>query len=207
MWWSSSLSISRRARAGVLTCWAEDFWTRVVSVAFLAALEPHVNLGDSFRRQLDESDILDDVGKQSFRSRFGVSGSPQLVEIRRHCDQPLADSFIEDELIVLSGALALFAGIGQYTELLVPFAFERVGDEAVVGIDEHETALGEIGFDLGALDRATAQPICFFMAGFDLLADVERQSDGGRRHLLGNQHADGFVDGRPGDRLAQGIPR
>ncbi len=76
------------------------------------------------------------------------------------------DSFIEDELIALSGTLALFAGIGQYTELLVPFAFERAGDEAIIRIDEHETALG-------ALDRATAQPVCFFMPCFDLLANFE----------------------------------
>jgi hypothetical protein len=32
------------------------------------------------------------------------------------------------------------------------------------------------------------------MPGFDLPADRERQLDGGRRHLLENQRADGFVD-------------
>lgn len=90
------------------------------------------------------------------RSRFGVSIRPELVEIHRHCDQPLADSFIKDELIVLPGTLAIFAGLGQNTELLVPFAFERVGDETIIGIDQHETALGVIGLDLGALDRAAA---------------------------------------------------
>jgi hypothetical protein len=151
---------------------------------------------------------LDDVGKQPLAfAVWGVGIRPELVEIRCHCDQPLVDGFIEDELIVLSGALALFAGIGQDAELLVPFAFERVGEEAIVGIEEHETALGEIGFGLGALDRATAQPIRLFMPCFDLFADFERQFDGGRRHLLGNQHADGFVDRRPGDRLVHGLAR
>ena len=75
----------------------------------------------------------------------------------------------------------------------------------MVGIDEHETALGEIGSGLVALDRATAQPIGFFMPGLDLLADFERQFDGGRRYLLGHQHADGFLDRRLGDRLAHGF--
>jgi hypothetical protein len=42
-----------------------------------------------------------------------------------------------------------------------------------IGIDQHETALGEIGFRSGALDRAAAQPICFFMPCLDLLADFE----------------------------------
>ena len=183
------------------------FWAQGGERLDLAAFESHVNLGGSFRRQLDESDILDDVGKQSLAFAVWCIGiRPELVEIHRHCDQPLADSFIKDELIVLPGTLALFAGLGQNTELLVPFAFERVGDETIIGIDQHETALGEIGLDLGALDRAAAQPICFFMPGLDLLTDFERQFDGGRRHLLGNQPADGFIDRRPGDRLAQGFP-
>jgi hypothetical protein len=39
------------------------------------------------------------------------------------------------------------------------------------------------------------------LAGLDLLAHFEGQFDGGRSDLLGNQKADGFVDGRPGDRL------
>jgi Zn-dependent protease/CBS domain-containing protein len=47
----------------------------------------------------------------------------------RPCDQPLVDSFVEDELIVLSVTFAHFAGIGQYAKLLVPFTFERVGDD------------------------------------------------------------------------------
>jgi hypothetical protein len=79
------------------------------------------------------------------------------------------NGLIEDELIVLPGALALFPGIGQHTEFIVPFAFERVGDEAIIRIDEHETALGEISLNLGALDRAAAQPVCFFIPCFDLL--------------------------------------
>lgn len=140
------------------------------------------------------------------RSRFGGIGiRPELVEIRRHCDQPLADDLVEAELILLPGPFALLPDIGQQAELFVPFAFERVGDKAIVGIDAHETALCEIGVRPGALDRTTTQPVRFFMTGFDLLADVKRQIDGGRRHLLGNQPADGIVDGRPGDRLAQGL--
>lgn len=106
---------------------------------------------------------------------------------------------------MLSDAFALFASIRQDAELLVPFAFERVGDEAVIGIDEHETALGEIGVRLGALYRAMTQPIGFFMPCFDLFADLNRQLDGCRCHLLGDQHTDGLIDGRCRDRLAQGF--
>ncbi|MGV2085688.1 hypothetical protein [Rhizobium sp. K7/93] len=144
------------------------------------------------------------MGKQPLS--FAVGGlrvGPELFEVRRHCDQPLAYGLIEDELIVLPAALALFAGVGrENAELSVPFAFERVGDETVIGVDEHETALGEIGFRLGPLDRATAQPVRLFMSRFDLLADFDCQFDGRRRHLFGDQHADGFVDGRCSDCLA-----
>ncbi|WP_292717480.1 hypothetical protein, partial [Mesorhizobium sp.] len=34
-----------------------------------------------------------------------IQAIPELVEIHRHCDQPLVDSFVEDDLIVLSAAL------------------------------------------------------------------------------------------------------
>jgi hypothetical protein len=75
----------------------------------------------------------------------------------------------------------------------------RSRDETIFGVDQHEAALGEIRFDLGPFDRATAQPVCFLMPGLDLPADLERQLDGDRRHLFGNQRADGFIDRRPGD--------
>ncbi|MET2833106.1 hypothetical protein [Mesorhizobium shangrilense] len=50
-----------------------------MSVWIFAAFESHVNLGGSLRQQLDESDILDDVGKQSLA--FAVwCIRPELVE-------------------------------------------------------------------------------------------------------------------------------
>ena len=206
MWLSSSLSTKFDDAGLRLDLLRGGFRAHGGERLDFAALEADVNLGGSFRRQLDEGDILDDVGEQPLAfAVWRIRICPKLFEVRRHRDQPLADSLVEDELILLPGALAFFAGFGQDAELLVPFAFERVGDEAIIGIDQHEAALGEIGFDLGALDRATAQPIGFLIPRLDLLADLERQLDGRRRHLLGNQHADGFVDGRPGDRLAVGL--
>ena len=85
-----------------------------------------VSLRDSFLRRLDERDILDDIGKQSLafevrRIRIG----PEFVEVHGHCDEPLADIFVEDEPILLSGAISILACFGQDAELLIPFAFER----------------------------------------------------------------------------------
>ena len=174
----------------------------MVSVCDFAALEADVNLGGPFHRHLDEGDVLNEVGEQPLAfAGWRIRICPKLAEVCCHGDQALADSFIEDELVLLSSALSIFTCFCQHAELLVPFTFERVGDETIIGVDQHETALGEICFDLGPFDRAAAQPVCFLIPDLDLSADLERQLDGGRRHLFGNQHADGLVDRRPGDRL------
>ena len=74
----------------VFTCCAEDFGLMVVSV--FVALEADVDLGGSFRRHLNEGDILNDVGEQplAFTVRR-IWICPKLTEVYRHRDQPLAD--------------------------------------------------------------------------------------------------------------------
>jgi hypothetical protein len=96
------------------------FWAQGGERLDFAALESNVNFGNPFR-QLDESDILNDVGQQplAFAVR-SIGVGPKLTEVRCHCHQPLMNSFIEDELIVLPGVLALFPSIGQHTEFIVP---------------------------------------------------------------------------------------
>jgi hypothetical protein len=37
---------------------------------------------------------------------------PERFEVHRHCDQPFADSLIENNPIMLPGLLALFACLG-----------------------------------------------------------------------------------------------
>ena len=108
---------------GVLTCCAEDLGIQRRERFGLAALEADVDLGDAFCRQLDERGILDDMGEQSFalavrRGRI----SPELLEVRRHRDQPLADRVVEDELILLSRAFSFLSCLGQRAQLVVPFA-------------------------------------------------------------------------------------
>ena len=133
----------------------------------------------TFRLQLDKGDVFNDVGEQPLAfSVWGIGIAPKLLEVHRHGDEPLVDGGVEDELIALLDTLALLAGIGQYAELVVPIAFEHVGDEAIVGVDQHKAALGEIGVGLGALDRAAPQPVCLFVARLDLPAHFERQFDG-----------------------------
>ena len=68
-------------------------------------------------------------------------------------------------------------------------------------IDQHESPLCEIRFDLSAFDRATTQPIGLLVASFDLAPDLQRQLDRRGRHLFGDQLADRFIDGPARDRL------
>ena len=105
-------------------------------------------------------------------------------------------------LVLLLSALPFFLCLGQSAQLVVPFALERIRDETVVRIDQHKSPLREIGFDLGAFDRAKAEPICVVVPGFDLAANLQRQIDRGGRHLGGDQRSDCLVDGRPCNRLA-----
>ena len=41
-------------------------------------------------------------------------------------------------------------------------------------IDQHESTLRQIGFDLRALDGSAAQPVGLFLSGFDLSPDLQR---------------------------------
>ncbi len=87
-------------------------------------------------------------------------------------------------------------------ERVVPRGLECIRDQAIAWVDQHEASLREIGVDLGSLDRATPQLIRLLMPHVDLAADLERQLDGGGRHLCGDQRPDRLVDGRPRNRLA-----
>ena len=106
------------------------------------------------------------------------------------------------EVILLPGAFALLSRLGQGTQFVVPFRLEGVGNQAIARIDQHESALRQIGFELCTLDRAVAQPIGILLPSFDLSSDLERQLDGGRHHPFSHQGADGLIDGWTGDGLA-----
>ena len=72
----------------VLTCCGGGFRAHGGERLDIAALEADVNLGRSFSRQLDEGDILDDVGKQ-----------PLAFAVRR---VRIAQSFLKSAVIATS---------------------------------------------------------------------------------------------------------
>jgi hypothetical protein len=88
-----------------------------------------MDVRDSLHWQFDQRGILDDVGKQSFpltvRRAWII---PELLEVRRHHNQPLADRIIYGELVLLSPTFSLFSHLGQRAQLVVPLGLERVGN-------------------------------------------------------------------------------
>lgn len=67
-----------------------------------------MNLGGAFRGQFDESDILDDVGNQTLAfATWGIGVGPELVEINRHGNQPLAHGLVETKLVALPCLLTM----------------------------------------------------------------------------------------------------
>jgi hypothetical protein len=105
-------------------------------------------------------------------------------------------------LVLLSRAFACVSHLGQRSQLVVPLCLESVSNQAIARIDQHESALRQIGFELSTLDCATAQLISLLLPRLDLSPDLKRQLDSGRRHPLGDESPDGLIDGRSGDVLA-----
>ena len=128
--------------------------------------------------------------------------APQRLEIRCHGDQPLPDRVVESKPVIPPTSLSFLLRRGQRAQRGVPLAFERIRDETIVRIDQHESPLREIGIDLGALHRAKAEPIGVVVAGFDLASNLQGQIDRGGRHLGGDQRPDRLIDGRSRNRLA-----
>jgi hypothetical protein len=98
-------------------------------------------------------------------------------------------------LVFLPGAFALLSRLGQGTQFVVPFRLKGVGNQAIAWVDQHESALRQIGFELCTVDRAAAQAIGILLPSFDLSPNIERQLHGGRRHPFSHQGANGLIDG------------
>ena len=80
----------------------------------------------------------------------------EFAEVRRHGGQPLADRVVEDDIAPLLRPCSLLPCRGQCSQFVVPFPIQGVGNQTVARIDEHESPLCEIRFDLGALHGAAA---------------------------------------------------
>jgi hypothetical protein len=87
--------------------------------------------------------------------------------------------------------------VGLATNLL-----EGVGDQTVIRINQHKSALREISFDLSPLNGAAAQLIGLLVPSLDLSLDFQGQFDSRGSHALGHERSNGLINGLCCDRLA-----
>ena len=138
------------------------------------------------------------------RSRCGVLGS------RQSAGKSAAMAAICARCSSLSSARRFFALLPRsapatsvvHAQLLIPIGLERVSDQTVVRIDLHEAAAGELDFMLGPLDALAMQLVDLIDASAQLVLHLERHLQRSGRHRVEEQLADGVVNARARNVLA-----
>jgi hypothetical protein len=147
-----------------------------------------------------------DIGNQQASHAFALPVSrmgivPQAWEVFRQRQDGGALLIVEPGL-----ALALFVvvllGRRLVAQRLVPFRFQRVGDQAIVGIAAHIPAACQVGLVARLFNRLTAQAVAFLGATLQFLLHGQRHLQGDRGHRLHQQAANGRVEFAPDDLLA-----
>ena len=170
------------------------------------AFEANVDRGDVFGL-FDEGGIFDDVGEQPLAFAVGcIWIGPDGLEIASHCREASADGPIDNQPILLPALLPRFLGLSQTTQLVVPLAFESIGDQAIARVHHHEATLGQIRRLLRTLHGSAAKPVSFLVSCLGLPSDLKSQFDCSGSHLLSNERANRRVNGRSINRLADGSP-
>lgn len=146
----------------------KDFGFRSVSIAGVkrgrevegsrgSALEAHVN--DDLVT-FHQRDIVDQQADHAFALLVRrVRVAPEGRKVRRQSEHPLPRLLIEQLTVVLRLLRVLFLGGRERPQLVVPFGFEDVRDEAMVRIDFHVPSAGRVGFILNALQVLLPQSI------------------------------------------------
>ena len=82
---------------------------------------------------------------------------------------------VNGEPISLALTLAFLLGCGKRAQLVIPLRLERLGNEAIRGVDLHVTMPRLVGLVLRTFDLTVPQPVFFIEASGDLLLDRECQ--------------------------------
>jgi transposase len=127
-----------------------------------------------------------DIGNQQPNYAFALPVSrmrivPQAREVFRQRQDGGALLIVEPGL-----ALALFVvvllGRRLLAQRLVPLRFQRIGNQAVVGIAAHITAACQVGLVARPFNRLTAQAVAFLGATLQFLLHGQRHLQGDRGH-------------------------
>ena len=103
----------------------------------LASLEADMKGGRSFRWQFHERDILDDVREEPFALAVRQARiMPKRFEVCCHGGQSIADRVVDGTPVLPLAATPFLLCVGESAQFVIPFAFERIRDETVTGIDQ-----------------------------------------------------------------------
>ena len=99
---------------------------------------------------VDQRHILDEEAQNAFSLvSFDARISPDSWEIGSQGEQLVSRLRVDQQALLLRLLLILCLRLGPRKELVVPFPFQTIGHEAIVGIDIHVPAASEFNLVLG----------------------------------------------------------
>jgi hypothetical protein len=164
------------------------------------AAKPHI---DRDRRSLGECDVLDEQAGHALALTVGRRRLvPEPGQVGRERHDASALRLVEDHPVAAALPLGLLLGLGHRAEPSVPVRLELVSDQAVVRVDLHEPAAGQVGLVARPFHVAVPEVLGLVEARLKLLLHGEGRFQRHGGHGLNEQLADGLVDVLAGEALA-----
>jgi hypothetical protein len=89
----------------------------------------------------------------------GSGVTPEAREVHDQCHYLLTLLHVQRAAFGAMVAFVVILGRGEHTQLGVPFRFERIGDQAVVGIDAEVAPLGKLSGVAGTIHLLASHPV------------------------------------------------
>jgi hypothetical protein len=123
---------------------------------------------------VDQRHILDEQTQNAF-SLAGLDAGiiPDAWKIRNQGEQLLPGLRVNQQTLLLCLLLVLFLRLGQRPEFVIPFRFQAIDDQPIVGIDLHVTTAGEFHLVVGSLHVLPPQRVGLGHAGLNFLLNGE----------------------------------
>ena len=110
--------------------------------------------------RLDQGHVVDEQTQYALAlAQIDARVVPDPRELLGEIEDAAAHLGVERGASLPAASFIVCDGISMETQLLVPFGFERVGDEAIVGVDLHVSPPREFGLVARPLDMLAAQGI------------------------------------------------
>ena len=155
---------------------------------------PEADVGDDLVGP-QQGDVLDQEPDHALAFALGDGRvTPQPRKISGQGQDLLSLAGLQGAPVGVPSAFVVVLGVAQRTQFLVPFGFERLGHQAVVGVDGEVAALGELGFVAGPVHLLVSQVVGLLGPGDKLVVHGQGHFEGERRHRLDEQVPDGTVD-------------